>query len=112
SPIPPSMRSGSAAPIRRVSPTSKRSWTPWLAGRGKWSGFPGGNPPPRNSAEAKQVLALVRSVRLKHGYLENQAFAPQVERGRELLWARGAALTGRAYLPRAAREHPGPHLRR
>jgi hypothetical protein len=39
----------------------------------------------RNVAEAKQVLALARSVRLKQGYLENQAFAPQVERGRELL---------------------------
>jgi len=47
---------------------------------------------------------------LKHGYLENQAFSPQVERGRELIWARGAALTGRPYLARAAEEHSGPHM--
>jgi predicted dehydrogenase len=33
-----------------------------------------------------------------------------VERGRELLWARGAALTGRPYLARAAEEHSGPHM--
>jgi predicted dehydrogenase len=43
------------------------------------------------------------------GYLENQAFAPQVEHGRALIWARGAKLTGRPYLARAAEEHSGPH---
>jgi predicted dehydrogenase len=32
-----------------------------------------------------------------------------VERGRQLLWARGASLTGRPYLARAAEEHSGPH---
>jgi predicted dehydrogenase len=47
---------------------------------------------------------------LAHGYLENQLFAPQVETGRELLWARGAATTGRPYLARAAEEHSGPHM--
>jgi len=36
-------------------------------------------------------------------------FAPQVEVGRDLLWARGAKLTGRPYLARAAEEHSGPH---
>jgi predicted dehydrogenase len=55
------------------------------------------------------VLELANSVTLKTGYLENQVFAPQVERGRQLLWARGAALTGRPYLARAAEEHGGPH---
>ncbi len=79
-------------------------------GRGKLLGIACEKPLARNVAEAKQVLALVRSVRLKHGYLENQAFAPQVERGRELIWARGAALTGRPYLARAAEEHAGPHM--
>jgi predicted dehydrogenase len=64
----------------------------------------------RNVAEAKRVLELVESVGLNHGYLENQLFAPQVERGRELVWARGAALTGRPYLARAAEEHSGPHM--
>lgn len=64
----------------------------------------------RNVAEAKTVLNLVKSAGLKHGYLENQLFAPQVETGRKLLWARGAALTGRPYLARAAEEHSGPHM--
>jgi predicted dehydrogenase len=34
---------------------------------------------------------------------------PQVETGKNLLWARGAATTGRPYLARAAEEHSGPH---
>jgi predicted dehydrogenase len=46
---------------------------------------------------------------VKQGYLENQVFAPHVEAGRKLLWARGAATTGRPYLARAAEEHSGPH---
>lgn len=79
-------------------------------GKGSLRGLACEKPLARNVAEAKDVLRLVRSVRLKHGYLENQAFAPQVERGRELLWARGAALTGRPYLARAAEEHSGPHM--
>jgi predicted dehydrogenase len=33
-----------------------------------------------------------------------------VDYGRTLLWARGAALTGRPYLARAAEEHSGPHM--
>jgi predicted dehydrogenase len=33
-----------------------------------------------------------------------------VERGKTLLWARGASLTGRPYLARAAEEHSGPHM--
>jgi predicted dehydrogenase len=64
----------------------------------------------RNVAEATRVLELIERVGLNHGYLENQLFAPQVERGRELVWARGAALTGRPYLARAAEEHSGPHM--
>ncbi|MDP6580895.1 MAG: Gfo/Idh/MocA family oxidoreductase [Vicinamibacterales bacterium] len=64
----------------------------------------------RTVAEAKQVKALVDAAGLSHGYLENQLFAPSVTRGRELLWRRGAALTGRPYLARAAEEHSGPHM--
>mgnify|MGYP001609905968 CR=1 FL=1 len=79
-------------------------------GRGALRGLACEKPLARNVAEAKEVLRLVKSVRLRHGYLENQVFAPQVERGRELLWARGAALTGRPYLARAAEEHAGPHM--
>jgi predicted dehydrogenase len=64
----------------------------------------------RNVAEAKEVVRLAHSVRLNTGYLENQLFAPDIIRGRELIWARGAALTGRPYLARAAEEHSGPHM--
>jgi len=64
----------------------------------------------RNVAEAKRVLELVTRAGVPHGYLENQRFAPQVETGRALIWARGAKLTGRPYLARAAEEHSGPHM--
>ena len=80
------------------------------SGRGELRGIACEKPLARNVAEAKQVLQLVKSVKLNHGYLENQLFAPQVETGRKLLWARGAALTGRPYLARAAEEHSGPHM--
>ena len=63
----------------------------------------------RTVAEAKRMLALAEQAGLRHGYLENQIFAPAVTRGRELIWRRGAALTGRPYLARAAEEHSGPH---
>lgn len=63
----------------------------------------------RTVTEARRIKTLVDRAGLRHGYLENQLFAPAVSRGRELLWARGAALTGRPYLARAAEEHSGPH---
>jgi predicted dehydrogenase len=79
-------------------------------GRGSLAGIACEKPLARNVAEATRVLALVKSVELKHGYLENQVFSPHVEHGRNILWARGAALTGRPYLARAAEEHSGPHM--
>jgi predicted dehydrogenase len=63
----------------------------------------------RNVAEANQITSLVKRAGLRHGYLENQVFAPQIVQGRALIWARGARLTGRPYLARAAEEHSGPH---
>ena len=78
-------------------------------GKGKLIGIACEKPLARNVAEAKRVLELVNKVDLAHGYLENQVFAPQVEIGRMLLWARGAKITGRPYLARAAEEHSGPH---
>ncbi len=78
-------------------------------GKGSLLGIACEKPLARNVSEAKTVLALVNKVGLPHGYLENQVFAPQVEVGRTLLWARGAKLTGRPYLARAAEEHSGPH---
>src|SRR5256714_12656949 len=78
-------------------------------GRGTLLGIACEKPLARNVTEAKQVLDLVKKVGLPHGYLENQVFAPQIDVGRNLLWARGAKLTGRPYLARAAEEHSGPH---
>jgi len=78
-------------------------------GRGELKGLACEKPLARNAAEAERVLELVESVGLPHGYLENQLFAPDVARGHQLVWARGAALTGRPYLARAAEEHGGPH---
>jgi predicted dehydrogenase len=80
------------------------------SGRGTLKGLACEKPLARNVAEAKRVTELVNRVGIKQGYLENQVFAPQVETGRHLLWARGAATTGRPYLARAAEEHSGPHL--
>jgi predicted dehydrogenase len=80
-----------------------------LSGRGSLIGIACEKPLARNVAEAKEVLRLVTSAGLQHGYLEDQVFAPQIETGRSLMWARGAATTGRPYLARAAEEHSGPH---
>jgi predicted dehydrogenase len=79
-------------------------------GRGTLKGIACEKPLARNVAEAKEVVRLVQRAGLMHGYLENQVFAPQVEAGRNLIWARGAATTGRPYLARAAEEHSGPHM--
>lgn len=80
------------------------------SGKGTLRGIACEKPLARNVAEAKRVRDLVNRVGLAHGYLENQVFAPQVETGHNLLWARGAATTGRPYLARAAEEHSGPHM--
>jgi predicted dehydrogenase len=80
------------------------------SGKGSLKGIACEKPLARNVAEAEMVLSLVKSVGLATGYLENQVFAPQVARGRELIWTRGAATTGRPYLARAAEEHSGPHM--
>lgn len=80
------------------------------SGKGTLKGLACEKPLARNVAEAQDVAKLVQSVGLKTGYLENQLFAPHVEAGKKLIWARGAATTGRPYLARAAEEHSGPHM--
>ena len=80
------------------------------SGHGRLKGIACEKPLARNVGEGIEVIRMVKRARLNNGYLENQLFAPQVERGRQLLWARGAALTGRPYLARAAEEHSGPHM--
>jgi predicted dehydrogenase len=78
-------------------------------GKGTLKGIACEKPLARNVAEAKRVYELVKRIGVATGYLENQLFSPQVEVGRELIWARGAATTGRPFLARAAEEHSGPH---
>jgi predicted dehydrogenase len=81
-----------------------------IRGRAALTGIACEKPLARNVGEAKKVMAMVQQAGLKHGYLENQVFSPHVALGRNILWARGAALTGRPYLARAAEEHSGPHM--
>jgi predicted dehydrogenase len=78
-------------------------------GRGTLRGIACEKPLARTVAEAERVTRLVKRAGLAHGYLENQIFAPQIEAGRDLLWSRGAASSGRPYLARASEEHSGPH---
>jgi predicted dehydrogenase len=78
-------------------------------GKGKLIGIACEKPLARNVAEARRMVQLVEQSGLLHGYLEDQIFAPSVTRGREIMWSRAAALTGRPYLARAAEEHSGPH---
>ena len=80
------------------------------SGTGELIGVACEKPLGRNVAEAQKVLKLTQSVGLLDGYLENQVFSPSVTRGKEIVWARGAATTGRPYLARAAEEHSGPHM--
>ena len=64
----------------------------------------------RNAAEARRMVELVEQAGVLHGYLENQLFQPSLERGKQVIWARGAAASGRPFLARAAEEHGGPHM--
>src|SRR6202167_3491397 len=79
-------------------------------GNGTLRGIACEKPLARTVAEATHITRLIKRTGIAHGYLENQVFAPQVQAGRALLWARGAAATGRPYLARAAEEHSGPHM--
>src|SRR6266446_128032 len=62
----------------------------------------------RTLAEAREMLRLAEDAGLNHGYLENQVFAPAVQRGKEIIWRRAVPNSGRPYLARAAEEHSGP----
>ena len=79
------------------------------AGKGTLRGIACEKPLARTVAEAQYIHKLVTGIGVPTGYLENQLFAPHIEAGKALLWARGAATTGRPYLARAAEEHSGPH---
>ena len=80
------------------------------SGKGELIGVCCEKPLGRNVREARKLLELVKKAGLLDGYLEDQLFSPSVMRGKEIIWARGAAITGRPYLARAAEEHGGPHM--
>ncbi|MFL6274997.1 MAG: Gfo/Idh/MocA family protein [Blastocatellia bacterium] len=80
------------------------------SGKGRLVGVACEKPLARNVAEAARMVEMVVGAGLLHGYLEDQLFTPGVVRGRQIVWARGAATTGRPYLARAAEEHSGPHM--
>jgi predicted dehydrogenase len=80
------------------------------AGRGDLIGAACEKPLGRNVKEARKMCELAKKGNLLDGYLEDQIFQPGVMRGKEIIWTRGAALTGRPYLARAAEEHSGPHM--
>ncbi|MCX6566855.1 MAG: Gfo/Idh/MocA family oxidoreductase [Candidatus Aminicenantes bacterium] len=81
-----------------------------VSGKAELGGVACEKPLGRNVGEAKKMLALAEKAHLLDGYLENQVFAPAVTRGKEIVWARGAAIAGPPYLARAAEEHSGPHM--
>lgn len=80
------------------------------SGKGELIGVACEKPLGRNVREAAKLRDLVRKAGLLDGYLEDQLFSPSVTRGKEIVWARGAATTGRPYLARTAEEHGGPHM--
>jgi predicted dehydrogenase len=83
---------------------------PIRAGKASLVGIACEKPLARNVAEAKRMVELVEEAGVLHGYLEDQLFTPSVVRGRDIVWARAAAITGRPYLARSAEEHSGPHM--
>ncbi|HMP39261.1 MAG TPA: Gfo/Idh/MocA family oxidoreductase [Roseiflexaceae bacterium] len=78
-------------------------------GRTSLRGIACEKPLARTLGEAQEMLRLVEDAGLSHGYLENQVFSTAVRRGKDIIWRRGAATTGRPYLARASEEHSGPH---
>ncbi len=80
------------------------------SGKGSLVGVACEKPLGRNVREAKKMLELAQRAGLLDGYLEDQLFSPTVMRGKQIIWERGAATTGRPYLARAAEEHSGPHM--
>lgn len=79
------------------------------SGKGELTAIACEKPLARTVGEAERMVELVEEIDVLHGYLEDQLFSPGLQRGREIIWKRGASLTGRPYLARAAEEHSGPH---
>jgi predicted dehydrogenase len=60
----------------------------------------------RNAAEAEEMLRLVTAAGVFHGYLENEVFAPEVMKTREMV---ASGNLGRVLTMRAREGHSGPH---
>ncbi|MDD8027745.1 MAG: Gfo/Idh/MocA family oxidoreductase, partial [Acidobacteriota bacterium] len=81
-----------------------------ISGKAELRGVTCEKPLGRNVKEAKAMLSLAKKAGLLDGYLENQVFSPPVTRGKDIIWSRGAAISGPPYLARASEEHSGPHM--
>ena len=73
------------------------------------AGIASEKPLARTMAEGRRVLKYVDEAGIPNGYLENQVFAPAVQRAKEFVWNRAVPRSGRPYLVRASEEHSGPH---
>jgi predicted dehydrogenase len=80
------------------------------SGKGELVGVACEKPLARNVAEARLCVELIEEAGVLHAYLEDQLFMPTLVRGHEIAWKRGASISGRPYLARAAEEHSGPHM--
>ena len=109
-PRPRSTASGSAARTTRASRTWSASWT--RLGKGaklvgiaceKPLGAQRGGSEAHGGAGREDGASCTATSR-------TSSSRPASSAGREIVWARGAALSGRPYLARAAEEHSGPHM--
>lgn len=80
------------------------------SGKGELVGVACEKPLARNVAEARRCVELITEAGVLHAYLEDQIFMPTLVRGHDIAWKRGASISGRPYLARAAEEHSGPHM--
>ena len=96
-----STASGSAARTSRASRTWSAS-SPRSRRARSSSASPARSRSAATPPKRARMVELVEEAGVLHGYLENQLFAPSLERGKQIVWARGAALGGPA-LPRARR---------
>ncbi len=78
-------------------------------GKAELKGVSCEKPLARTVKEGIEMVQLIEKAGIPHGYLETNVFMPAVVRGREILWRRGASISGRPYLSRSAEEHSGPH---
>ena len=79
------------------------------SGKGSLTGIACEKPLALNVKDARRMVELIESSGVLHAYMENQCYAPVIQRGRDILWRRGAAVCGPPFLARCSEEHSGPH---